>query len=412
MSLYSLNPARAAEEADAAYGYECRRVARHILDRERETEACVRFALESAAEIVEYQAAVHVGLYLLRATRKAALEVFFARQDAKRGDSMFLRVMDELSGCVTLRAEPFGVNEAEASRLGGAMSAFLAKQSPEARDLFACRFFYGDPISEISDRFGLSTKQTYTRLIKLRRKLAAHLEAAGLGSVSDPETLALAVNHLDDSTLLAARRPRKRLRRLIPASVAALCVALLAVTFPFLREIINTDLSLRDRNWRDETKAEGDAEVAIKPDAKDILPIGSTVTLGGSTLTLDAVTDTTATYTVVKTDSTPLYAAVYDRMGDALASTEEEYKVDGVIIRHGTLRVYVDGSEERLTRLPTAPGTYRVVVDFTVIRNGTYPMEDYMAFYAYIGEKETAKRVIFGLEVSPAESDTVTETEP
>jgi RNA polymerase sigma-70 factor (ECF subfamily) len=409
--LYSQSPARAAEEADAVYGYECRRLARHILDRERETEACVRFALESATEAAACQALTHVGLYLLRATRKAALETFFTRLDAKRGDSMFLRVMDQLSTCVTLRDEPFGVNEAEALRLGGAVSAFLAKQNAEARDLFACRFFYGDPVSEIAERFGLSVKQTYTRVIKLRRKLAAYLEAAGLGSVSCPETLALSVNYLDDAILLAARKTRKRLRRLIPVAVTAACVALIAVSFPYLREVVNTDLVLRDRNWRDETDAAGDAEAAVKPDPSEILPVGSSVTLGGSTLTLDEITDTAATYTLVKTDSTPLYAAVYDRMGDALASTEEGYKVDGVLIRHGTLRIYVNGSEERLTTLPKAPGTYTVVVDFTAIRNGTYPMEEYMAFYAYIGEKASPRRVIFGLDVPSAESDTVAETE-
>jgi hypothetical protein len=188
-------------------------------------------------------------------------------------------------------------------------------------------------------------------------------------------------------------------------------VALIAVSFPYLREVVNTDLVLRDRNWRDETDAAGDAEAAVKPDPSEILPVGSSVTLGGSTLTLDEITDTAATYTLVKTDSTPLYAAVYDRMGDALASTEEGYKVDGVLIRHGTLRIYVNGSEERLTTLPKAPGTYTVVVDFTAIRNGTYPMEEYMAFYAYIGEKESPRRVIFGLAVPSAESDTVAETE-
>jgi hypothetical protein len=156
-----------------------------------------------------------------------------------------------------------------------------------------------------------------------------------------------------------------------------------------LREVINTDLVLRDRNWRDQNREEGDAEVANKPNPEDIHPIGTTVVIGGSTLTLEEVTETTATYKLVKTDSIPVYAAVYDRMGDALASTEPGYKVDGATIRHGTLRVYLDGSEDRLSQLPTAPGTYTVVVDFSVIRDGTYPMEEYMGLYAYLGEEGT-----------------------
>ena len=410
LSLYRTNPARAVEEADAAYGYECRLIARHMLDHDRQTEACVAAALASGAEVSEYQNPVNLKLHLLRTTRKLALEVYFDHQDAKRGNSMFLQIMDELGSCVTLRHDPFGVDEAEAARLGGAVSGFLMKQSAEARDLFACRYFYGDPITEIADRFGFSVKQTYNRLIKLRRKLAAHLRETGLGGVSCPETLALSVNHLDDAILLAARKPRKSLRRLLPVAVAAVCVVLIALAFPYLREIINTDLTLRDRNWRDQNKEEGDAEVAFKPDPKDILPLQATATLGGSTLTLESVTETTATYRLVKSDSTPLYAAVSDRMGDALASTEEDYKVDGVLIRHGLLRIYVDGSDQRLSTLPTAPGSYTVEVDFTTIRNGTYPMEEYMVFYAYEGEDKLLKRVFFSLTFEPATEESAGES--
>lgn len=409
LELYRRDPARGREEADASYGYECRRVARHILDRERETEACVAYALETAAEAVEGVPPAHMGLYLLRATRKAAMEIFFCHGDAKRGDSMFLRVMDELSSFLTIRSDPFGVNEAEAARLGGAVSVFLAKQKPEVRDVFTCRYFYGDPVTEITDRFGLSSKQTYTLLIKTRRRLAAYLETVGLGSVSCPETAALSMNYLSDEILLSARKPHKRLRRLIPVGAVAVCAALLALSFPYLREVINTDLVLRDRNWRDQNKEEGDAEIAFKPDPDSIHTAGTSAVLGSSTLTLESVTETTAVYTLVKTDNTPLYAAVFDRMGDALASTEEGYKVDGAVIRHGTLRIYVDGSEERLYALPTSPGTYRVVVDFTVIRNGTYPMEEYMGFYAYVGEDQAPKQVFFSLAVPPAESEADTE---
>ena len=74
-------------------------------------------------------------------------------------------------------------------------------------------------------------------------------------------------------------------------------------------------------------------------------------------------------------------------------------------------------ASERLSELPTAPGTYTLVVDFSTIRGGTYPMEDYMSFYAYMGEEKTVMRVFFSLELPPAESesagvgDAVTEPE-
>jgi hypothetical protein len=134
------------------------------------------------------------------------------------------------------------------------------------------------------------------------------------------------------------------------------------------------------------------------------------VTVGSSTLTLTAVTETSVTVTLVKTDDTPLYAAVYDRMGDALACTDPDYKVDGVTIRAGRIKIYANGAPEPATELPTAPGTYTLVVDFTSIRNGTYPMEEYMGFLAYIGKDGAPVTVYLSLEI-PEEETTAVGTE-
>ena len=420
LDMYGRGDPRATEEANALYGYDCLKVALNVLDHQRQAEACVSYAFELAAERAHADDPPSLKLYLLRITREQAIDLFRGQKDAKRGDSMFLRILDELSECFPVKVDGFGIEpseEAQALLAAEAVSAFLRKQKREARDVFVCRYFYGDSVSEITDRFGLSSKQVYTLLLRVRQKLSRHLAEQKKIGVTDIAVAALAVNHLEDQLLLDARRSGKKLRRGLPVLVAAACVALIAVSFPYLREVINTDLTLRDRNWRDEGKVEGDAEIAFKPNPADILPLGDTVTLGSNTLTLEAVTETTATYTLVKTDASPLYAAVSDRMGDALASTEKDYKVDGVTIRHGTLRVYVNGSSERLSELPVAPGTYTLVVDFSTIRGGTYPMEDYMSFYAYMGEEKTVMRVFFSLELPPAESesagvgDAVTEPE-
>ena len=120
---------------------------------------------------------------------------------------------------------------------------------------------------------------------------------------------------------------------------------------------------------------------------------------------LTDLTDTTVTLTLIKNDDTPLYAAVYDRLGDALACTDPSYKVDGAVIRHGRIKIYADGSDTPATELPTAPGRYTLVVDFASIRNGTYPMQDYIGFFANIGKNGTPVTVYFSLKV-PEETTT------
>ena len=216
----------------------------------------------------------------------------------------------------------------------------------------------------------------------------------------EQELLARAMSHIDDDMILAARAPRKKVRRVIPYVAAACLIAAIAVSFPYLRTVINVNSNLfgpGEENMEDAG--------ASKPEMPPYAQMGIPVTLGGTTLTLTATTETTATFTVVKTDDTPLYAMLYDLRENALASTEPDYKDNGVIIRPNRIQLYVNGAEQPVYRFPTAPGTYEVVVDFTSIRNGTYPMREYVGLYAYIGEDGEALTERFSLEVT-VETDT------
>ncbi len=224
----------------------------------------------------------------------------------------------------------------------------------------------------------------------------------------EQELLARAMSHIDDDMLLAAHAPRKKIRRVIPVAVAACLIAAILVAFPYLRTAINTETDLfgpGDENMDMENVG------GLKPETYPYAQMGIPVSLGGTTITLTATTETTATFTVVKTDDTPIYAMLYDRMNNALASTEPDYKDNGVIIRPHTIHLYVNGAEQPVYRLPKAPGTYTVVVDFAIIRNGAYPMQEHLGFYAYIGEDGAAVTERFSLEVIPPDTAEGTETD-
>ncbi len=222
----------------------------------------------------------------------------------------------------------------------------------------------------------------------------------------EQELLARAMSHIDDDMILAARAPRKKMRRLIPYAVAACLIIVVALVFPYLRTVINVDSDLfgPDDAVNKEDVGAMDPDESLNHSAQNV-----PVTLGGTTLTLTATTKTTATFTVVKTDDTPIYAMLYDLREGALASTEPDYKDNGIVIRPNTIRLYVNGAEQPVYRFPTAPGTYEVVVDFAIIRNGTYPMREYIGFYAYIGKDEAPVTERFSLEVIAKETETETE---
>lgn len=218
----------------------------------------------------------------------------------------------------------------------------------------------------------------------------------------EQEILARAMNHIDDDMILAAHAPRKKVRRIIPTLVAACLVVAVALSFPYLRTVINVSTDLFAPN--DAPNQEN--AIVQDPAASSLREQNMPVTLGGTTLTLTATTETTATFTVVKTDDIPVYAMLYDRRQNALASTEPNYKDGGITIRPNTIRLYVNRAEQPVYRFPTAPGTYEVTVDFATIRNGTYPMREYIGLYAYIGEDDEPIIEYFSLKVL-TETDTV-----
>lgn len=221
------------------------------------------------------------------------------------------------------------------------------------------------------------------------------------------EILSRAMNHVDDDLIRAAHGPRKKLRHAVPVIVALCLVAALAAAFPYLREVIDTDSDLLGPT--DESLPQGNASGS--PEEAPANPLNRPAALGGTTATLVNVTDTTATFEVVKTDDTPLFALLCGRRNDALASTEEGYTDNGAVIRHGTLKLYVNGADIPVFAFPSAAGTYRVTVDFTSIRNGPYPMQEQIRLYAYLGEEEkTRQTILFSLEI-PEETDTDSESE-
>ena len=223
----------------------------------------------------------------------------------------------------------------------------------------------------------------------------------------EQEILARAMSCIDDDMILAAHAPRKKIRRVIPVAIAACLIAAFAVAFPTLREVINTksDLLSSEDDLLNKENAGSASKEEITCIAQNV-----PVTLGGSTLTLLDTTETTATFKLEKTDNTPVYAHLYDRRDGVLAATESGYTDNGVVIRPNTLRLYVNGADEPVYQLPTAPGSYEITIDFTSIRNGTYPMQECIGLYAYIGEDDAAVTHRFSLATVAVTEDTVTDS--
>ena len=401
---------KSIEDALYAHGYECRRIAMNILAGEREAELCVREAVASGLNGHALSAErMPLAIYLQIQTRNLAIDRYVSDQSAKRGYNLFATILDELCECRPASASGFSGGfdtEAEAQRAGQCLTRYLSKRGKETRDMFLCRYFYAESLGEIARRFGLNENRVKSRLRKTCLGLATFLEQETERAwYPSSEMLARGMSYVDHSLLLSAHEGKKKLRRLIPWLAAACVIAVLAVSFPFLREVINTDLKLRGPGWNKD-QVNPDREVADKPGQEDILKENIPGSVGGSTITVTEVTETTVTFVLVKTDDTPIYAAVYDRMGDALACTQPDYKVDGVIIRSNVLKLYVNDSTESQDEIPTQAGTYTIVLDFNRVRMSPYPMEDYVGFFSYTGKDGAPEAVYFSILTPQPEADT------
>ena len=68
----------------------------------------------------------------------------------------------------------------ETAELTQILNAFLRKLPQEERQVFVCRYWYLDPIADISKRFGYSQSKVKSMLSRTRKKLRATLTKEGI----------------------------------------------------------------------------------------------------------------------------------------------------------------------------------------------------------------------------------------
>lgn len=403
LALFRQKNPQAIDESRLAYGDACRQLASNLLDNAEEAEAIFETVLKDTAEKLGESGPCNVEAYLIKATHRAALEAYWEHSKTRGRDCHFHTVADELTECPVPMSNSFTLTSIR--RAFQAFEGFFKRLGAEGRDIFICRYFYGDSLAEIARRFGLSETQVEAKLTRMRKRFHRLAEREEM-YIDEVRGMTFYMESLPDDMILAAHRGDKRWRRGIPFGIVGVVVVVVLLVYPYLQDAINTDLILRPSDWRDNqengTLADG---AQPKPDLPEATPLQVPVTLGDTTLMATAVTDTTVTLKVIKKDATPIYAMIYDRKNEALASTEEGYKVGGAVIRYRTLKLSVDGGDTVYT-FPTLPGTYEVVVDFASLRNGSYPIQALLGVYAYTEEDAPATLVCFDLTVPTAEEET------
>lgn len=159
------------------YGAVCGRIARNILNSASDAEECVNDTYLAAWNTIPPQHPNPLKTYVCRLVRNIAIAKYHSNTALKR-NSYYDVALDELEDCL---ASGDAVEEAvSAKELTELINLFLEQLDAESRVMFVRRYWYGDDVSDIAVRCGVSANTAAVRLSRVREKLKKFLRENGV----------------------------------------------------------------------------------------------------------------------------------------------------------------------------------------------------------------------------------------
>ena len=153
-------------------------IAMNILANREDSEECENDTYLAAWNAMPPQRPSVLSAFLDKIVRNLSLKRWRSNRAEKRGGGMATIPFEELEGCI---AEDRSFHEElEAEELAKTLNRFLGTLGETQRNLFVCRYFYGDSIADIAHRFGYGESRVKTTLMRIRNKLRVYLEKEGI----------------------------------------------------------------------------------------------------------------------------------------------------------------------------------------------------------------------------------------
>lgn len=177
IALYLQRNEQAIFHTREKYGGFCYRISFNILGNNEDSQECVNDTYIKTWNSIPPHEPTVFSAFLAKITR--ALSISRLRQiTAKKRDRGAAVSFDELDECLSAKGELYEKMEAE--ELKAVIEDFLRNQRADERNIFICRYFYGDSVQDISHRFNYSQSKVKTTLHRTRKKLKAQLIKEGV----------------------------------------------------------------------------------------------------------------------------------------------------------------------------------------------------------------------------------------
>lgn len=177
VDLYLKRDESAITLTASKYGGKLFRLALSIVNDKLSAEECVNDSyLKAWNSIPPNEPRKYLLPYLLRITRQVSLNRL---KSIKAKDKSVIRteLTREMEECIPFEHDMTG--EIEAEELLNCINGFLAGISAQKRNVFIRRYWFCDPVSEISKRYGMGESRVKTMLYRLRADLKKYLEENG-----------------------------------------------------------------------------------------------------------------------------------------------------------------------------------------------------------------------------------------
>lgn len=163
----------ALEGLSDKYGRLCHHLAKNILHCKEDEEECVSDGYLTFWNTVPPCVPDSVKSYLLKLVRNICIKRFYKNTAGKRNSNLQI-AMEELGELVSRETSPEEV--VLVKDLTEQINRFLETLDEESQGIFVHRYWYGDSLEEIAEKFGLKYNTTAVKLKRTKEKLKVFLE--------------------------------------------------------------------------------------------------------------------------------------------------------------------------------------------------------------------------------------------
>ena len=177
IDLYFERNEDALKATDEKYGSYLKKVISAVLGNKEDIEECLSDTYMAVWGKIPPERPSMFRAFIAKIARYTALNRYDYITAGKR-NSAFDVILSELEDC--LSAGDTVEREFEAGILRDALNSFLYSLKKEKRIIFLRRYWFGDSVATIAEKFGISESKVKSMLFRLRGQLKNHLEKEGI----------------------------------------------------------------------------------------------------------------------------------------------------------------------------------------------------------------------------------------